>query len=82
MSKGEEVTVEFTAKELDVMGFQFTLNFDAKALEVVDVLPGVASEENFGFALLKEGALTASWNGTATENAMFSIVFRRRRMAN
>jgi hypothetical protein len=76
VSKGEEVTVEFTARELDVLGFQFTLNFDANALEVVGVLPGVASEENFGFSLLKEGALTASWNGAATDNSMFSIVFR------
>ncbi len=76
VSKGEEATVEFTARELDVLGFQFTLNFDANALEVVDVLPGVASEENFGFSLLKEGALTASWNGAATDNSMFSIVFR------
>ncbi|MCF8246912.1 MAG: T9SS type A sorting domain-containing protein [Saprospiraceae bacterium] len=75
VTKGEEVTVEFSAKELDVMGFQFTLNFDVNALKVLDVKSGVASEENFGFSLLKEGALTASWNGTANENSMFSVVF-------
>ena len=76
VSRGEEVTVAFSAKELDVMGFQFTLNFDANALEVEDLLPGVASEDNFGFALLNEGALTASWDGSATDNSMFTIVFR------
>lgn len=76
VKKGEEVTVEFSANDLDLLGFQFTLNFDVEALEVRELLPGVASEENFGYALLKEGALTASWNGTATENSMFSVVFQ------
>ncbi len=76
VAKGEEVTVEFSAKDLEVIGFQFTLNFDANALEVSNLLSGVANEDNFGFTLLKEGALTASWNGTATDNSMFSIVFR------
>jgi Cohesin domain len=76
VAKGEEITVAFTAKELDVLGFQFTLNFDVNKLEVVEVKPGVAGEENFGYTMLKEGALTASWNGTATDNSMFSVVFR------
>ncbi|MBI1225124.1 MAG: T9SS type A sorting domain-containing protein [Bacteroidetes bacterium] len=76
VTKGEEVNVAFLANDLDVMGFQFTLNFDVEALELVTVQSGVASEENFGYALLDEGALTASWNGSATENSMFSVVFR------
>lgn len=76
VSKGEEVTVEFTAQELDVLGFQFTLNFDSDALELIDVVSGVAGEENFGFTKIDEGMLTASWNGTASDKSLFSIVFR------
>jgi hypothetical protein len=79
VSKGEAVTVEFSAKDLDVLGFQFTLNFDADALELDELLPGVASNDNFGFTRLDEGVLTASWNGTPTDNSMFSVVFHAKK---
>ncbi|MBI5914869.1 MAG: T9SS type A sorting domain-containing protein [Bacteroidetes bacterium] len=75
VTKGEEVTVEFTAEELDVFGYQFTLNFDTKSLEMVEVQPGVATEQNFGFTLLDKGAITASWDGSANANDLFSIEF-------
>lgn len=73
---GEEVTVEFKAADLNILGYQFTLNFDQNALELVELLPGVAKEENFGFTLLDKGAVTASWNGEANSNEFFSLVFR------
>jgi hypothetical protein len=76
VQKGEVVTVEFSAADLDVMGYQFTLNFDKNALEMVELLPGLAKEENFGFTLLDKGAITASWNGDANNNKLFSVVFR------
>ena len=76
VQKGEEVTVEFNASDLDILGYQFTLNFDQKSLEMVELLPGVAKEENFGFTLLDKGAITTSWNGEANSNEFFSIVFR------
>jgi hypothetical protein len=76
VQKGEVVTVEFSAANLDVLGYQFTLNFDKNALELVELLPGLAKEENFGFTLLDKGAITASWNGDATNKSLFSVVFR------
>ncbi len=76
VKKGEEVTVNFKAANLDILGYQFTLNFDQSALELVELLPGVAKEENFGFTLLDKGALTASWNGEAKSSDFFSLVFR------
>lgn len=79
ISKGEEFTVDFSAKELDILGFQFTLDFDVNALALIDVKSGVASEDNFGFTYLEKGALTASWNGTAKENDMFSVVFQAKK---
>ena len=71
---GETVTVDFTTVEA-VQGYQFTMNFNA-ALDFVALNNGVATEENFGFAMLNERAITASWNGTAAANAnAFSLTF-------
>ncbi len=66
---GESYAVDFTAKEFtDILGYQFTLNFDKEALSFVDLetgeLDGLAAT-NFGLALLEEGAITASWNHIA-----------------
>lgn len=74
--KGDEVKVDITASQLEMLGFQFTLNFETAALDLVDLMPGVAGEENFGFSYLDKGAITASWNGVADENTMFSLVFK------
>jgi len=41
-------------------------------LELVEIIDGVAKAENFG---IKADALTASWNGKATEEVLFSAVF-------
>ncbi len=76
VQKGEQVTVTFNAADLDVAGYQFTLNFDLNALELVELLPGLANVENFGFTLVEKGAVTASWNGDADMNEQFSLVFR------
>jgi hypothetical protein len=75
IAAGEEFTVEFTAEELNVLGYQFTLNFN-ETLELVDVVEGAASTENFGMTKLSEGAITASWNGEATEGVLFGLTFR------
>ncbi|RMF32101.1 MAG: T9SS C-terminal target domain-containing protein, partial [Bacteroidetes bacterium] len=77
---GETYTVDFTAKDFNVMGYQFTLNFDRNALEFVEVVPGLADASNFGFALLDEGAITTSWNTDRAvklnaDDIVFSLVF-------
>lgn len=72
---GERYTVEFEASDMDIQGYQFTLNFDKKALDFVEMVPAIATTENFGFTLLKEGAITSSWNGEATPGQVFSLVF-------
>ena len=46
------------------------------ALELVDIISGVATEQHFGLAYVNEGLITTSWNGKATEEALFSLVFR------
>ena len=75
---GNEYTVDFTAADIaDIQGYQATLTFDATALELVDMIYGAATEDNFGMRFVEEGMITTSWNGEATANeVLFSLVFR------
>jgi len=76
MVAGNEYKVDFTAADLNgIEGFQFTLNLDKKGLELVDLVPGIAAEENFGI-FAEEGVITASWNGEAKGGVLFSLVVR------
>ncbi|MDP4809951.1 MAG: T9SS type A sorting domain-containing protein, partial [Saprospiraceae bacterium] len=76
MVAGNEYKVDFTAADLNgIEGFQFTLNLDKKGLELVDLVPGIAAEENFGI-FAEEGVVTASWNGEAKGGVLFSLVVR------
>jgi len=84
---GTTFTLDFTAQNFDVTGFQFTLTFDSDALEFEEIVPGLADEFNFGLALLDAGALTASWN-TAEERKqlnpdeiVFSLTFKAKEQA-
>lgn len=78
---GEIITVPFTAKELAVLGYQFTLEFDDSQLEFIEIEDGIVSTENFGMSLLDRGVLTTSWNQSTldanNENAvLFSLKFK------
>ncbi len=63
---GETYDIAFTASDFkNVLGYQFTLNFDVTALGFVDVKTGSLSNlsaANFGLSLLDKGAITTSWN--------------------
>lgn len=76
---GEQYTVDFTAKDFEANGYQFTLNFDNSVLDFVELIPAIAGEENFGFTLLDEGAITTSWNAEDVRlddgAVVFSLVF-------
>ncbi|MCB9081090.1 MAG: T9SS type A sorting domain-containing protein [Lewinellaceae bacterium] len=73
---GNEYTVDFTAADLaGVDGYQFTLNFDRNAVELVDIVSGIATEDNFG-VFAQEGVITTSWNGEAKGGVLFSLVLR------
>ena len=80
LSAGETYTMECTARDFDVPGFQFTLDFDTEKLDFVEVKPAIASQGNFGLTLLSEGAITASWNedleNISPEDAIFRLVFK------
>lgn len=77
LAAGNEYTVDFTAADMaNIQGYQLTLMLD-NAIELVDVVYGVATEDNFGMRFLDEGAVTMSWNGEASaEDVLFSLVVR------
>ncbi|TAK49445.1 MAG: T9SS type A sorting domain-containing protein [Saprospiraceae bacterium] len=85
LQPGKEQHIDFTASNFhQIIGYQFTLNFDPGALEFVRVetgdLPSL-TEANFGFRFVEDGALTTSWNDFSAhdlpENAvLFSLVFK------
>lgn len=79
LTAGQTHTIEFTANDFNVTGYQFTLNFDNSALELVEVVSGLAQAENFGLTLVEEGAITTSWNSNeakvlSSDETVFSIV--------
>jgi len=78
LKAGNTYTVAFTAEAMDLLGYQFTLNY-SDAIEVVEVVEGVAGEENFG--MLEAGVITTSWNESepramAQGEVLFSLVVK------
>ncbi|MBK8490771.1 MAG: HYR domain-containing protein [Saprospirales bacterium] len=80
LKAGKTYTVDFTAQAIDLLGYQFTLNYNTQAVEIQNLAAGVAGEENFGM-LLEEGVLTTSWNvsearALAQGEVLFSLVVK------
>ena len=77
---GETFKVDFTAADAELLGYQFTMNFETAGLELIELVDGIATAENFGMAMLEEGAITASWNTTEAmklqDEVLFSLVFK------
>lgn len=78
-------TVEFKAQDFEaILGYQFTIEFDTDALEILEVIPGVLpgmSQQNFGLAFEKKGVLTSSYASHQAidiqdEETLFTIVFK------
>jgi hypothetical protein len=81
---GQTVRMDITAENFkNISGAQWTMNFDAKALEFAKVNSGVLkmSDENVNTLLSKSGKLAFSWNELASQSfnddkVLFSIEFR------
>lgn len=81
---GDIVEVKVTADNFrDIVGTQFTMNFDHNALELVDI-KGLAmnlANDNINFNQSAEGKIAVSWNQLnpltlSANDALFSIEFR------
>jgi hypothetical protein len=63
---GETFTVDVFSEDLfNLIGLQFTLDYDERLVELVDFNPGdlpQMNKENFGIVDLEEGLITTSWN--------------------
>lgn len=80
MEAGNTYQVDITANDFNALGYQFSMQFDKAAVSFVEVTPGIAGLENFGFALLDEGVITTSWNSNeprvlANDEVLFSLTF-------
>ncbi len=80
--KDQEYTIAFRADAIqEMMSYQFTLNFDATALEFINIQVGempYLGEGNFGY-FLEDGMITTSWNGENQlkgEDVIFNITFK------
>ena len=85
LKAGNEYQVTFTAADIaEVAGYQATLAYDKGTLELVDIIPGAAREENFGMRYVDEGLVTTSWNQApnseqrTANTEMFTLAFRAR----
>ncbi len=91
LQQNQEQRVDFTVENFrQIVGYQFTLNFDPSHLEFIRLENGALeslTETNFGFSLLEEGAITTSWNDlsgiTLPDDAvLFSLVFKAKSAAS
>lgn len=86
VSGSDEILIPVYAASFDdVLGYQFTLHFDHKSLEFLEMIPGVldVKDQNFGFHLLDKGMITSSWNNGVpvplnTSKPLFSFRFKNR----
>ena len=72
LKAGQTYQLAFNASEFkDIAGFQFTLDFAADYLELMDYEGSELSNmsaNNFGFTKANEGKITVSWNETQSVN--------------
>ena len=61
LERGEVYDIPLSSVE-EVLGYQFTLNFDTKKVAFESVESAFAGVEHFGLQLLNYGAITTSWN--------------------
>ncbi|MFK7933268.1 MAG: T9SS type A sorting domain-containing protein, partial [Saprospiraceae bacterium] len=84
LTAAQTYEVPFYATDMDIEGYQFTLNFDVDKVNIVEIKDGSAKTENFGTNFLEDGQLTASWDGKL-ENAdepLFTLVLQSQHSAN
>jgi hypothetical protein len=66
LKAGTLVEVPITANNFQkILGFQFAMNFDINALELVKLIPNAEAkvkDGNFGLDFIKRGIITCSWN--------------------
>jgi hypothetical protein len=79
----EQYRIDFTSQNFEqINGFQFTINFDQSALEVIEMVGADLinfDASNYGMNKLNNGAITVSWNHNSfvnldPEEVVFSLL--------
>jgi hypothetical protein len=84
LTRGETFTLTLRVKPAEILGYQFTLDFEKEAIEWLDLAPGLVPEDHFGWALADEGAITTNWYAAETtwldeETVLFQLTGRARK---
>ena len=75
LMEGAIEVIPFTLNTQDILGFQFTLNFDPNLIEILEIEENEwIAATNFGTRFLRRGALTASWD--APEHLPQNLTFQ------
>jgi hypothetical protein len=79
----KQYRIDFTARNFEqINGFQFTINFDQTALDVIEMQGADLinfDNNNYGLSKLDNGAITVSWNNNSfvdlkPEEIVFSLI--------
>ncbi len=78
LEAGTSQTVRFDFENAEALrGFQFTLNFNPTLLDFENIIENESiNSNNFGLSMVKDGVITASWDGSESEELFFDLVFR------
>ncbi len=89
---GETIDIDFTGRYMNEwMGYQFTLEYDPNALEIMEIIPGelpnLYPEENFHIYDERAGFITTVWNeygasATSKEMTVFTLRCNARQSGN
>lgn len=76
--------IDFMADVAQTDGYQFTLQFDTKALDLTDVTYGLSTAENFGWRWLDQGQIVTSWNKSGQgqlsgSQKLFTLTFQSKK---
>ncbi|MCP4122820.1 MAG: HYR domain-containing protein [Bacteroidetes bacterium] len=82
LRKGEKVEIPFrTSENIELLGAQFTLEFESEALQFSKLKSGqLMNEQHFGLPFVSEGKITVSWGSIVAEtiskeDILFTLVF-------
>jgi len=82
--EGEQYEISFRSSDFDgMLGYQFTLNFNAGAIEFIETEAGSLEKldaSNFGLTMVDEGVITTSWSNNVatnvdTDEVLFTLRF-------
>ncbi len=84
VNKEDVVELPISMEAGSILGFQFALGFDVEKLDLLEVKPGILSENNFGKRDIQNGKLRVAWNTPEAylpknHEPFFTLVFKAKK---